>query len=165
MIIFLQNIVRFIVLIIVQIFILNNIKLFGYINPYIYILFIFALPVRFSRPLSLLLAFILGLIIDSFSNTPGMHTFSTVLIAYLRNPVIKLFTSIEEGANPEPSFYSFGIAGYIKYVVTLIIIHHFTFFLLEVFSFTGFSYTFLRIILNSIITSIIILGVGLLKKK
>lgn len=165
MILFLQNILRFIILILVQIFVLNNIRLLGYINPYIYILFIFALPVKFSRPLSLLLAFILGLIIDMFSNTPGMHTFATVLIAFLRNPVINLYTSIEEGANPEPSFYTFGVAGFVKYIITLVLIHHTAFFILEIFSFIGFGYTLIRIILNSLISIIIILGISLLKKK
>ncbi len=160
-----HNIRRFIVLILVQVFVLNNIRFLGYINPYIYMLFIFALPVRFSRAISLILAFILGLIIDSFTNTLGMHTFATVLIAFLRNPIIKLFVSIEEGVNPIPSFFTFGTATYIKYIISLVFIHHITFFFLEIFSSIGFWQTILRIILNSIFSIIIILGLGLLNKK
>lgn len=161
----LQNIVRFCVLILVQVFVLNNIRFLGYINPYIYILFIFALPVRFPKGFSLILAFILGLIIDSFTNTLGIHTFATVLIAFLRNPVIKLFASVEEGVNPTPSFLSFGAGPYMKYVITLVFIHHTAFFFLEIFSSIGIWQTLIRIILNTIVTSIIILGVGLLSKK
>jgi len=104
----LQNIVSFIVLVLVQVLVLNNIHFMGYINPYIYILFILLLPVRFSRHFTLILAFVLGLIIDAFSNTYGMHAFSTVLIAFLRPFAVNLFANIEEDTNPTPSFNSFG---------------------------------------------------------
>lgn len=165
MILLLQNIVRFILLVLVQVFVLNNIRLMGYVNPYIYILFIFVLPVRFSRAATLILAFVLGLVIDAFSNTPGMHTFATVLVAYLRSPVIKIFTSIEEGANPEPSFYTFGVSNFIKYIITLVLIHHTAFFFLEIFTFVGIGQTLLRIILNTLITSVILLGINSFKKR
>lgn len=161
----LQNILRFVVLVLVQIFVLNNIRFMGYINPYIYILFILALPVRFSRGFSMILAFALGLIIDSFTNTMGMHTFASVLIAFLRNPIIKLFVNVEEGINPVPSFSSFGASAYVKYVITLILIHHTAFFFLEVFSWIGFGHTLLRIALNTVVTGILILGVGLLNNR
>lgn len=151
-------------LILVQVFVLSNIRLLGYINPYIYVLFIFLLPVKFSRGLSLIFAFILGLIIDAFSNTLGMHAFSAVLIAFLRNPVIKIFTSIEEGANPVPSFYTFGVAAFIKYITILVLIHHTTFFFLEIFTFVGLGQTLLRIGLNTVITTIILLGITSFKK-
>jgi len=165
MILFLQNIVRFILLILIQVFVLNNIRFLGFINPYIYILFIFMLPVKFPRWLSLILAFVMGIIIDAFSNTYGIHAFSAVLIAYLRNPVINIFTSIEEGANPVPSFYTFGVAAFIKYIVTLVIIHHTTFFFLEIFGFENIGQTLLKIILNAFVTIVIILGIHSFKKK
>ena len=137
----------------------------GFINPYIYILFVLLLPVKFSRWMTLILAFSLGLIIDAFSNTSGIHAFSIVLIAFLRAPVIKIFTSIEEGANPVPSFNSFGVAAFIKYVVTLVVIHHTTFFLLEIFEFENIGYTLMKIILNAFFTITIILGIQSLKKE
>ncbi|MEA4982041.1 MAG: rod shape-determining protein MreD [Paludibacter sp.] len=165
MILFLQNIVRFFLLILIQIFVLNNIRFLGYINPYIYILFIFLLPVKFPRWLSLILAFVMGLIIDAFSNTPGIHAFSTVLVAFLRNPVINIYTSVEEGANPVPSFYSFGVASFVKYVITLVLIHHTTFFFLEIFGFENIGQTLMKIILNAFFTTVIIFGIHSFKRK
>lgn len=159
MILLIQNIVRFILLMLVQVFVLNNIRFAGFINPYIYILFILLLPVRFPRWLSLILGFITGLVIDSFTNTPGIHAFATVLLAYLRNPVITAFLSVEEGANPVPGFYSFGVAAFVKYVIALVILHHTAFFFLEVFSFREAGYTLLRILLNSSITVILLFGI------
>lgn len=163
--IFMQHSIRFILVVLIQVFVFNNIRFLDFINPYIYITFILLLPYRFPRWMGLLLAFALGLIIDAFTNTPGIHSFATVLIAFLRNPVINLYYSVEEGANPEPSFLSFGASAFIKYVVSLIIIHHLAFYLLEIFTFANIAQTIWRTLLNSAVSSIIILSVLSLKKK
>ncbi len=165
MILFLQNLLRFLVLILAQVLVLNNIRFIGYINPYIYILFILLLPVRFPRWLSMILGFITGLIIDSFTNTPGVHAAATVLMAYLRNPVINVFINLEEGVNPDPGFSSFGIASFVKYITSMVVIHHAALFFLEVFSFDDVGQTLLRILLNSIVTLFLLLGLQLINKK
>ena len=104
MILIVQNILRFVLLVLVQVLVLNNIQFLGYLNPYLYILFILALPVRLRQWIVLLLAFVLGLTIDAFSNTMGLHAFATVFMAFFRLPIIKMFTTIEEGVSPIPSF-------------------------------------------------------------
>lgn len=159
MLIVVQNIISFILLVLVQVLALNNIQFLGYINPYIYILFILSLPVRLPQWVTLLLGFVLGLTIDTFSNTMGTHAFATVLIAFLRNGIIKLFTSIEEGNNPVPSFYTFGVGAYVKYVILMTLVHHTTLFFLEAFSFSLFWVVFFKVILSSIVTILIILGI------
>jgi rod shape-determining protein MreD len=161
----LQNIFRFLILVLFQVLVLNNIQFLGYINPYLYILFILALPVQIPRWFELLLAFALGLTIDIFSNTPGTHAFATVLVAFFRSGIIKLFTSIEEGNNPNPSFYTFGVSAYIKYVVILVFIHHTTLFMLEAFSFAHFGIMMAKILLSSFVTIVLILGIQSVNKK
>lgn len=161
----LQNIIRFILLILVQVLVLNNIQFLGFINPYIYILFILSLPVRLPRWVSLLLAFALGLIIDIFSNTPGMHAFASVMVAFFRNNIINLFITIDEGNNPTPSYYTFSVGTYVKYVVFMVLIHHTTLFFLEAFSFVHFWLMLAKIILSSLVTILIILGVQSLNTK
>ena len=131
----------------------------------IYILFILALPVRTPRWFALLLAFGIGITIDVFSNTGGMHAFASVLVAFLRNGSIKLFTAIEEGNNPTPSFHTFGISAYVKYVVLLVFIHHTTLFILEAFTVAHFWLMLAKIIFSSLITVLLILGIQSLNKK
>ncbi len=160
-----QNIIWFIVLVLAQVLALNNIQFLGFINPYIYILFVLSLPVKLPRWITLLLAFGLGLTIDAFSNTMGMHAFASVLVAYFRDGVIKLFTSIEEGNNPTPSFYTFGVGAYIKYIVTMVLLHHTTLFLLESFSFNHLWILIFKIILSSLVTILLILGICSLNKR
>ena len=161
----LQNIFRFIFLVLFQVLVLNNIQFLGYINPYLYILFILSLPFQIPRWLLLILAFILGLSIDIFSNTLGMHAFATVFVAYFRNGIIKLFTNIEEGNNPTPSFYTFGVSAYVKYVIVMVLIHHSTLFILEAFSFTHFWILLTKIMLSSLITILLIFGIQSIKTK
>lgn len=161
----LQNIFRFILLVLAQVLVLNNVQFLGFINPYIYILFIFSLPVLTPRWLSLILAFALGITVDAFSNTMGMHAFAAVLIAFLRNGTVKLFIALDEGNNPTPSFYTFGVSAYVKYIVVLVFIHHATLFFLEAFTLTNFWFTLSKIILSSVVTILLILGIQSLKTK
>lgn len=160
-----QNIFSFILLVLAQVLILNNIQFLGFINPYIYILFIISLPVRLPRWLSLILGFSMGLVIDVFSNTLGMHAFASVLIAYARSFVIQLFTSIDEGNNPIPSFHSFGVGAYVKYVFVMVLLHHSALFFLEAFSLTNFWLVLFKTLLSSAISILIILGLKSLNRK
>ena len=165
MLIVLQNIFRFLILVLFQVLVLNNIQFLGYINPYIYILFILSLPYQTPRWFTLILAFVIGLSIDTFSNTMGMHAFAAVMIAFLRTGIIKLFTAIEEGNNPTPSFHTFGVSAYIKYVISMVVIHHATLFFLEAFTLANFWIMSFKIVLSSVITILLILGFQSLKTK
>ena len=131
----------------------------------IYVLFILSLPVRFPKWALLILAFIMGLIIDVFSNTAGMHSFALVFAAFLRTPVINIFTSIDEGSNPTPSFHTFGVSAYVKYVVILVLIHHFILFFIESFSFLHLTLLIPKIIISSTVTILLILGLQSFKSK
>jgi len=161
----LQNILRFVLLVLLQVLVLNNIQFLGYINPYIYILFILVLPVQMPRWFLLILAFFLGLTIDVFSNTPGTHAFATVFVAFFRDGIIKLFTNIEEGNNPTPSFHTFGVSSFVKYVIVMVLVHHTILFILEAFSFVNFWIVLAKILLSSLVTILLILGIQSIKTK
>lgn len=153
-----KNIVRFVFLILVQVLVLNNINLGGYLNPYIYVLFILLLPVDISKSLLLFLAFILGLTIDFFGNTLGLHAAATLLLAFARPGVINLFFSnMEFNKDEEPGLQRLKLGGFFRYVFVLVFIHNFTLFMLEIFSFTDFLFTLYRIMLNTLLTVLLIL--------
>ena len=127
------NIVRFIVLVLVQVLVLNHINFLGYINPYIYILFIALYPIKNDRLLLLTLAFFLGLSVDLFSDSGGVHAAASVLIAYIR-PIILKFSF---GAIYEHQTIKFGSTDFgqrLTYLTILIFIHHFVLFTLEIFN-------------------------------
>jgi len=154
-----KNIIRFILFIFAQVFVLNKIPpLHHLVNSYIYFLFILWLPFKMRRRTVMVLAFALGLCLDYFTKTPGLHAAPCVLIAYLRPFIINVLIP-HEGADTnydEPSFRSMGFASYFIYATVLTLIHHTFLFLLEALQFGGFLY-FIGKTLFSVAISLLIL--------
>jgi hypothetical protein len=155
---FAKYLLYFIVLILAQLLIFNNIEFSGYINPYVYILFIILLPFTTPKIVLLASAFLLGLFVDLFMGTPGVHSSAAVFMAFSRPFVMSLF-SPREGyqSGTYPRLAQFGMEWFVKYTVMLVLIHHFTLFYLEVFTLSHFFNTFFRAFLSSLLTSLIII--------
>ena len=160
-----KNIVRFILLILVQYFVLDKIHLSYLVTPYIYILFIFWMPFKFNRTVQMVLAFLLGFALDSFRHNPGFHAAACVLIAYLRPFLINILIP-HEGAETnyeEPSLKSMGGVGpYLLYAGMLTLIHNTWLFLLEAFQFGNFWEFFIKTIFSTFISLLLILVTELL---
>ncbi len=156
--VYFRNIVRFILLILLQVLVLNNMNLMGYMNPYVYILFILLLPADISGSLLLLLAFFTGLTVDFFGNTLGLNAAATVLMAFVRPGILNtFFKSIEFGQGEEPGIAKMGIGKFLRYTFLLVLIHHTALFFLEVFNFDEFGETLYRISISSLFSTFIIL--------
>jgi len=152
--------VRFILFIFLQVFIFNNILFMGYINPYVYLLFIILLPFNKSnKNLNLFIAFGTGLIIDAFQNSMGMHAFTCVLIAYVRTPILyRLVPQLKNKSQTmiEFSMKEFGVQICVIYTTLLVFIHHLVLFTIEAFRF-DIGNILLRTIASAFITSILLI--------
>ena len=146
----------FIVLVAVQVLFLNQIQFSGYINPYIYVLFIMLLPLNAPRYAVLLLSFFVGLAVDIFSNSLGIHTFASVFIAYARPAIIRIITNREEELNDYPGLAQTGLAWFLSYTAIMVFIHHFVLFYIEVFTFDNFFSTLYRVLLSSVFSIFVI---------
>lgn len=155
-----QNIIRFILLVLLQVLLLDNIQFMGYIVPMVYILFVLLLPLSSPRWLTLLLAFVMGLIIDSFNNTPGMHTSAIVLMAFLRDPILQLFVSYDEVPKLTPSFLTLGLSTFSKYLIILVVIHHTFLFILDAFSFYNISILVPKLIISIFVNLVLIFAIS-----
>jgi rod shape-determining protein MreD len=145
------NILRFLFLVFFQVLILNNIQLSGYLNPFLYVLFILMLPFKTPDWLVLVLAFLLGLSIDMFADTGGLHAASSVLMAFMRQPILKLIAPREGyDINQQPTIQQFGFGWFFTYAGILVFVHHLFLFFLEAFHFSEFFHTFSRVILSSL---------------
>ncbi|MBC8457491.1 MAG: rod shape-determining protein MreD [Bacteroidales bacterium] len=148
-----RNSVRFLFLVLFQVLILNHINLGGYTNPYLYIYFILLLPFATPRWMLLILAFILGLSIDFFTNTLGLNAAATVLIAFCRPYVIRAIShEPEEELGIQPSLRIQGFKWFFFYSAILVLIHHVALFYLEIFRLTEFFQTLLRVVVSSVFT-------------
>jgi len=150
-------IISFVVIVLIQLLFMNNLQFSGFINPYFYILFIILLPINIPNYLLLFLGFLMGITIDIFSNTPGIHASASVFIAFLRPFIINSYNLDDKERMMIPSISNIGVKWFIKYLVIMIVAHHFFLFYIEVFSFSAFLHTLLRCILSSIFTFVFIL--------
>jgi rod shape-determining protein MreD len=148
---------HFLILVVLQLFVFNNIYLFEIVHPYIYVYFLLLLPINFSRTWVMILAFVLGLIIDLFSSTYGIHAASATLTAFIRPLLLGAFVSDEDtDALIEPHIKGFGLRAYLFYALALVSIHHLTLFMLEAFGFRAFGFTLLKILLTTSISLVFV---------
>jgi len=159
----LQHIIRFFVLTSIQILILNNVQISGYINPFVYILFVMLLPPKMPKAIVLILAFMMGFTIDVFSDSYGVHSSATVLLAFLRPKVLAL-VSVKGGEDLEAiGIKQLRINRFFTYSSILCLIHHFTLFYLEAFRLNEFFDTFLRALYSSFFSILMILMIESLR--
>jgi len=148
----LNHTLLFLFLLFLQVLILNNILLFNYVNPYLYIAFIFTYPFKKNRFPILTLSFLLGLFVDFFSNSGGIHAFSSLFIAFIR---IYLFKFIFQKSVDDFDFFILNKEAFGKifnFTVILTTLHHFLLFSLINFSFYNFQKTIINTILSSVLT-------------
>jgi rod shape-determining protein MreD len=153
-----RNIIRFIFLVLFQVAVLNNIHLGGYVNPYLYLMFILMLPFETPKWLLLVSAFLLGISVDMFSDTVGLHAAACVLMAYCRPGVLKIVNARQEyEPGFQPTVRDLGFKWYFSYSLILVIIHHVFLFYLEVFSFSEFFQTLFRACLSILFTMLLLI--------
>lgn len=155
-----KNIIRFILLILIQVFVLDKIHLHYLVTPYIYFLFILWMPFKLNRTLQMLLAFALGFTLDSFRHNPGFHAAACVLIAYFRPFLINVLIP-QEGADSnyeEPSVKSMGgLLPYLLYAGLLALLHNAWLFLLEAWQIGDFWYFIIKTLFTTIVTLVLII--------
>jgi len=157
------NLVRFIVLVFLQVFLLKNITLYNLSTPYLYIMFILLLPFETPNLLLFALSFLMGITIDAFYDTPGLHAASCVLLAFVRILFISITVQKDGFDNePEPTLSIMGIRWFFTYALILTLFHHFFLFNLEVFRLSEIPYTLSRFVLSSIFTVFLMLLTGFL---
>ena len=149
-----MNIFRFLMLLTVQIVIFNNMNFMGYISPFPYILFIILYPVNGNKYGLLIASFFLGLFLDIFSNSGGIHSTASIVLAYYRPYIFKFsfgisyeYQTVKLNDVLTPERFSF--------LLLAVLIHHITLFVLETFQMSFFFDTLLRILLSSIFTILI----------
>ena len=143
------QIIRFVVLVLFQVLVINHIRLGGYVHPYIYLIFIMLLPFNTPKWQLLVLGFVLGLTIDLFTGTPGLHAGATTLMAFCRPSIIRLISGNQKFENiQEPNLGQLDGIWFLRYALFMVLIHHFALFFLESFSFKLMGQVLLRILLS-----------------
>lgn len=108
----------------------------AYLQAHAYVLFIMLLPFNSPRSLTVLLGFIMGLSVDFFYESPGVHTATLTFTAYIRSLVFTILTP-REGYNIKdyPTKNSLGDVWFLKYTSLLMLFHLFFYYAVEAFTF------------------------------
>lgn len=142
----------FISLILLQVLLLNNIHIAGYATPFLYIYFILKFDSDTSHNELMLWAFFMGLLIDIFSNTPGMNAAASVFLAFIRPSLLRLFTPRDILDKIEPSFKSMGVSSFLKYMVVGVFVQSAVLLTIEFFSFSNILLLLLRVFACTLLT-------------
>lgn len=150
----LNNIFRFVLLLAAQIIVFNKFDLFGFINPFPYVLFIILYPVNINKSGLLVASFLLGIIMDMFCNSGGIHAFSCLVLAYFRPSIFKFafglsyeYQTVRLNDSLSPERFSF--------ILMSVLLHHIILFSLEMFSIFLIWEIFYRTVLSSLATIIL----------
>ncbi|MGB7841906.1 MAG: rod shape-determining protein MreD [Salinimicrobium sp.] len=150
-----SNTLRFILLLLLQVLLLNNINFLGYINPYLYVLFLILYPFNANQTLFLFLAFLLGLGVDIFEDSGGINAAACLVVAYIR-PVLLRFSFGVSYDYQTIRFSNTQLGSRISYVALIVFIHHFVLFLLEFFNFAHFLLLLKKTFFSGLFTIILV---------
>ncbi|MDK7374854.1 MULTISPECIES: rod shape-determining protein MreD [Weeksella] len=153
---FIFNLFKVILLILLQVVIFDHIEVMGKAQPFFYVVFVVFYPQLGNKYALLLLSFILGFGIDFVQQTGGIHTFSLLSIAFLRNKILRLITGQDADEYDRYNTYDLSALQWFTLTILLIIIHHIFLFVLENFKLTHLGEVLISAILSSILTFIFV---------
>ncbi len=160
------NIIRFIILFVLQVAVLKNIGYYNIAVAFPYILAILLLPIGISNFTVYLAAFLMGLTIDAFYDSVGIHAAACVVIAWFRIFFLNItLEADDQNSFLTPNWGNQGFKWFITYILFATILHHFILFIIEVFSFSNLHHTLVSALLSTICTVFIIFLISLLTYK
>jgi rod shape-determining protein MreD len=158
-----KQIGRYILVMVLQVLLFDQLQLWGACHPYIYLLCLLMMPITLPPIADMLIGGIIGLIMDMFCNSLGVHTASCILIMFLRPYLLGVILNDKDRLNEQVSLRSIGMEAFIKYVVIMVVVHHLTVFSLAAWSWYHIGFVLLETVVSSVITIFVIIGYNILK--
>ena len=154
-----NRLIMFVVLALVQVLVLNYVWLFNLATPLLYVFFVVTFPRNSAKGEVLVWCFMLGLVIDLFSNTPGLASGSMTLIALVQPYLLELFVPRDSAENMEVSVATLGTSKFFTLSVILTLIYSLVFFALEAFNFFEWQMWLLRSVCSTLLTMVLMLAI------
>ena len=162
---FLKRLILFVVLCLTQALVLNRIHLFDYATPLLYVYFVLIFPYNYPKWALLLWCFALGLVNDSFSNTPGVACASLTLLGAIQPYTLKLFLPRDAVENFTASMQGLGYAKFFGYASSLILLYCLLFLALEAFNFFNWAQLLISAGASTLLTLLFIVVFENFKRK
>lgn len=153
----LTRLIQLVLLAAIQIFICNQIHLFGYATPLIYVAFLLYFPLDSSRSGILVWSFLMGLLMDIFNNTPGIAAASMTFAGLLQPGLLRLMFPKDTPEEIPPSYHVMGTGNHIKFATLLVLSYCIVFFGLESFSFYDAKELLITMMSSMLLTLFVVL--------
>jgi hypothetical protein len=150
------QIISFFIYLMYQVLILKNIILFNTAFCFLYVAYLFFLPVESNNLVLMLLGFLMGVCIDFFYDSIGLHAFACVFVMYIRNYYLSAITP-QGGydSNATPSIAANGMQWFLVYTIPLVFLHHSVLFFVEAGGFGMFWFTLWKVITSTMFTTLV----------
>jgi len=149
---------RYVLIMLLQVLLFDQLQLWGACHPYIYILCLLMMPITLPHNVDMLIGAAIGLIMDVFCNSLGVHMAACILIMFIRPYLLGSIVNDKDRLNEQISLRAIGIEALIKYAVILVVIHHLTVFSLAAWSWLHIGFVLLETVVSSIITLTVIIA-------
>ena len=158
-----KQIGRYVVVMLLQVLLFDQLQLWGACHPYIYILCLLMMPITLPHNVDMLIGALVGLVMDVFCNSLGVHTAACILVMFIRPYLIGALVNDKDRLNEQISLRSIGMEAMLRYVVIMVIIHHLMVFALAAWSWSHIGFVLLETLVSSLVTILIIIGYNILK--
>ncbi len=161
----LTRVAWFVGLILIQVLLLNHVYWMGVATPFVYVYFLLVLDRNTDVNVVMLIAFALGLCVDVFSNTPGVNAAASVLLAFVRPGLLRLFSPRDEFDNFEPGIRVLGVWPFLRYALCGVLLHHTLLFFLESFALPHVGYVLMRIVCSALFTLSLVMAIEFVRHR
>ena len=148
---------------ILQVLLFDQLQLLGVCHPYIYVLCLLMMPITLSHSADMIIGAVVGLIMDIFCNSMGIHTAACIFIMFIRPYLIGAIVNDKDRLNEQISLRSLGMEALLRYVVILLVIHHLIVFLLAAWNWAHIGFVLVETLVSSLVTISIIIGYNSLR--
>ena len=159
-----KRVALFVAFVLVQAVVLGRIHLFNCATPLFYVYFITMFPRNYPKWGILLWGFLMGMLVDAFSNTPGLASASLTLIAAVQPYFFELFVPRDSAEDLKPSLATIGSVKYTYYIVALVLLYCLVFYSLEFFNFFNWLLWAMCVLGSTLITLALILAFEIARK-
>ena len=153
-----KQIGRYILIMMLQVLLFDQLQLWGACHPYIYVLCLLMRPITLPHSADMIIGVAAGLIMDVFCNSIGIHMASCILLMYIRPYLIGVIVNDKDRLNEQISLHALGMEALLKYTIIMVLVHHLTVFMLAAWSWNHIGFVLLETMVSSTIT--ILLGIG-----
>lgn len=156
---------RYVVVMLLQVLLFDQLQLWGVCHPYIYVLCLLMLPITLPHSVDMLIGAAVGLVMDVFCNSLGIHMAACVLLMLIRPYLLGVIVNDKDRLNEQINLRTIGLEALVRYTVILVLVHHLTVFSLAAWSWSHMSFALIETAVSSAVTILVVLGYNALKFK